>query len=119
MTRKAAPAPPAPKAKRPDQAKRPEQVFFDDPAIDRLMGVVMTLASEQYVLRDRVKALEEQLASAGHLDTAALATAPSAEKEAAARTDADDFARTILQPLLGRQQALGASGRHTLRKRRA
>lgn len=82
------------------------------------MGVVMSLASEQYVLRDRLQALEDQLASAGHLDAAALGAAPTADKEAACRRDADDFARTILEPLLGRQQALGASGRFSLRKGR-
>jgi hypothetical protein len=107
MTRKA----PAP--------KRPEQVFFDDPALDRLMGVVMTLASEQYVLRDRVQALEEQLVNAGHLSAASLAEAPSPEKEARYQADADDFARTILEPLLGQQQSLGTAGRFSLRRRGA
>jgi hypothetical protein len=107
MTRKAA-APP-----------RPEQVFFDDPALDRLMGVVMTLAAEHYVLRDRVQALEEQLVAAGHLGAASLAQAPSPEKEAQYRADADDFARALLDPLLGQQQAQGAAGRFSLRRSRA
>lgn len=108
MTRKAAAAP-----------RRPEQVFFEDPALDRLMGVVMTLAAEHYVLRDRVQALEEQLVQAGQLSAASLAATPSPEKEAQYRADADDFARTILDPLLGQQQALGAAGRFSLRRSRA
>ncbi|HVY79525.1 MAG TPA: hypothetical protein VG994_00975 [Steroidobacteraceae bacterium] len=98
--------------------RRPEQVFFDDPAIDRLMGIVMTLASEHYVLRDRVRALEEQLTSAGLVNAAAFATAPSPEQEAQYRAEADDFARTLLEPLLGQQQSLGAAGRFSLRRSR-
>ena len=35
------------------------------PAVDRLMGVLMALATEHYVLRDRYRALERQLAAAG------------------------------------------------------
>ena len=34
--------------------------FFADPADDRLFGVVMELAQEVYVLRQRVRALEGQ-----------------------------------------------------------
>ncbi|HEU4626456.1 MAG TPA: hypothetical protein VFS52_16920 [Steroidobacteraceae bacterium] len=98
--------------------KRPEQVFFDDPAIDRLMGIVMSLASEHYVLRDRVQALEEQLTNARLIDAAALAKAPSPEQEAQYRAAADDFARTLLEPLLGQQQSLGAAGRFSLRRSR-
>ena len=40
---------------------RPEQTFFDDPALDRAFGVVMALATEVYVQRDRLRALERQL----------------------------------------------------------
>ena len=35
----------------------PEQSFFADPALDRAMGVIMALATEVYVLRDRLRAL--------------------------------------------------------------
>ena len=42
---------------------RPEQTFFDAPAIDRLMGVVMPLATEVYVLRDRDAFVEHLLSN--------------------------------------------------------
>ena len=51
---------------------RPEQVFFADPAIDRMMGVVMALAGEVYVLRDRVRAH----ASVSMVDASAVAEGP-------------------------------------------
>ena len=41
-----------------DANPSPEQTFFEDPAIDRLMGVTMALAAEVYVLRERLRALE-------------------------------------------------------------
>lgn len=39
--------------------------FFRDPAIDRLLGVVMELAQEVYTLRQKVGALEGAPADAG------------------------------------------------------
>jgi hypothetical protein len=40
-----------------------EQTFFDDPAIDRLLSMVMTLAAELHVTRDRLACLEMLLES--------------------------------------------------------
>ena len=49
-----------------------EQCFFADPAIDRLMGMVLSLSAELHVLRDRVALLESELARGGALDAARL-----------------------------------------------
>ena len=96
-------------------AVRAEQQFFDDPAVDRLMGVLMALATEHYVLRDRYRALEGQLAAAGKIDVAALDDQPGASELGANRQDRDEFVNALLQPLLGEQQSLGATGRFSLR----
>ncbi len=96
---------------------RAEQQFFDDPAVDRLMGVLMALATEHYVLRDRYRALERQLAAAGQVDVAALDSEPGADELSASRQDRDDFVNALLQPLLGQQQSLGATGRFSLRQK--
>jgi len=95
---------------------RAEQQFFDDPAVDRMMGVVMALATDHYVLRDRLRALESELARQGSLDSAALDREPDAAERRVARADGEAFARALLEPLLGQQQSLGASGRFSLRK---
>lgn len=58
-----------------------EQTFFQDPAFDRMMGVVMALAAEVFVLRQEVHRL-----SAG---------------ADAAPEDADAFVRHLLEPVLG------------------
>lgn len=93
------------------QQARPEQIFFEDPAVDRLLGVVMALATSHFVLRERVQALEAQLARAGHIDPAALAQAP----EDGGDSDAAEFADSLLRPLLGIQEAAGAPGFFTLK----
>ncbi len=75
-------------------APRPEQTFFTDPAIDRLMGVTMALAAEVYVLHSRLLALESRTANGEP-------AAESGEEDAAA------FVRRLCEPLLGAQQARG------------
>lgn len=57
-----------------------EQVFFHDPAMDRLLGVVMALASEVFVLRQEVRR---------------LSGAPDDPGEA------DAFVQHVLSPILG------------------
>ena len=42
----------------PELVDLAEQTFFEDPALDRAFGVVMALATEVYVLRNRQRALE-------------------------------------------------------------
>ena len=103
---------PAGGARRPPEAAsaRPEQNFFKDPAIDRVLGLAMALAGEVWVLRDRVRALERLLAEKGVLAPGAL-DAPEADPAAAAAAvaDRDEFVRHLMQNLLGVQQSKGAS----------
>jgi hypothetical protein len=89
-----------------ESAQRPEQVFFEDPAVDRLMGVVLALATEHYVLLDRVHVLERQLSAAG--------VVPGAAGQAAEHADAGALAEALFRPLLGVQQSRGAAGRFSL-----
>lgn len=89
-----------------DAEQRSEQVFFEDAAVDRLMGVVLALATEHYVLLDRVHVLERRLSAAGLV--------PDAEEHAAEHADAAALAEALFRPLLGVQQARGAAGRFSL-----
>lgn len=87
---------------------RLEQTFFADPALDRAFGVVMALATEVYVLRDRLAVLEAQLEARGMLDRAALAAEPSPEEVAARAADRDAFVAHLMHHLLGQQVSKGA-----------
>ena len=87
-----------------DKPLIPEQTFFPDPALDRAFGVVMALAQEVWVLKDRVAALEAQLAARGALDIARLDEEPAGDERAAER---EAFVRHLLQNLLGVQEAKG------------
>lgn len=49
-----------------------EQTFFDDPAIDRVMSMIMTLAAELHVTRDRLMAMEMMLESNTPITSASL-----------------------------------------------
>lgn len=83
---------------------KPEQTFFEDPALDRAFAVVMALAQELWVLKDRVAAMEAQLAASGALDTKKLSQEPAGDERAAER---EAFVRNLMQQLLGEQQSKG------------
>lgn len=79
-----------------------EQLFFNDPAIDRVMGMFMALAAEVYILRDRNQVLEEMLEQSGTLQPGAIESwqpGPERQAELAARCDA--FIERIMEPIIG------------------
>ena len=74
--------------------------FFPDPNVDRLLGVVMELASELYVLRDRMRTLEQVLEQKGVLTADDLRDfAPSTEERAARLADRDALIERITAPM--------------------
>ena len=82
----------------------PEQRFFSDPALDRLMAVTMTLAAEVYVLRERIESLESRM------DTAEDKDGSTESRDAVDQRRGEDaaaFVRHLLTPLLGEQQSKG------------
>lgn len=89
-------------------APRAEQTFFEDPALDRAFGTVMALATEVWVLKDRVAALEAALAEKGQLDIAALDAEPTDEERAARMAERDAFVQHLMESLLGEQLSKGA-----------
>lgn len=86
---------------------RAEQTFFEDPALDRAFGVVMALATEVYVLRDRLRALERVLDERGVIECADLDAEPGDTERLAAAEDRDAFVEGLMINLLGKQQPKG------------
>ena len=89
-------------------APRPEQTFFTDPALDRVLGVVWSLATEVYVLRDRVGVLEQALARNGTVDLDALQQEADPDDLNRQAADRDAFVRHLMEPLAGLQASRGA-----------
>ena len=88
-----------------DLYDKPEQTFFEDEALDRAFGVVMALATEVYVLRDRQRALERLLEKQGLLDLALLDEEPSDQERLDNVQDRQEFVRSLMINLLGKQQS--------------
>ena len=74
--------------------------FFSDAAVDRVVGVVLELAGEVYVLRDRLHRIERLLEEKGCLDRADLETMTleAADREAQL-ADRDAFIARVLAPM--------------------
>ena len=91
----------------PDIADLDEQTFFEDPALDRAFGVVIALATEVYVLRNRQRALESLLEKNGLLNRSSLDAEPSDEERLNEKNDRKAFTQGLMINLLGKQQSKG------------
>lgn len=86
------------------KGKRPD--YFDDPAIDRLLSIVMALVGEVSVLRQRQDTVERLLAAKGMLSRAEIETF---EPDAAAAEERGVATRAyIARVMRGVQQAMEA-----------
>jgi hypothetical protein len=78
----------------------PDLTFFPDPNVDRVLGVVMELAAEVYVLRDRLSTLEMLLERSGAITRAEIDAYQPGEVERARRlADRDALIARILAPM--------------------
>lgn len=88
---------------------KPEQTFFKDPAIDRLLAMIMTMAAELNVTRDRLATLEMLMESGQPVTPKALdefePTPAQAETLTAAR---QAFSSELMFCTLGIEASLGA-----------
>jgi hypothetical protein len=88
----------------PDARPRPEQTFFADPVLDRVLGMVMALSAEVWTLRETQRRMAIALERAG-LPADAV---PTPEEDAAIARDREAFTAALLENLLGRQVSKGA-----------
>jgi hypothetical protein len=74
--------------------------FFEDPAVDRVLGIIMELAAEVYVLRERLRTVEALLDERGTISRADLeAYQPSPDERAARLKERDAFVARIMAPV--------------------
>ena len=75
--------------------------FLDDPIVDKVMKVVMALAREAYVTRDRLALIEKKLDEKGVVYSADLDDYnPTDEEQVAINERRDEFVNSILEPLV-------------------
>jgi hypothetical protein len=80
-----------------------EQTFFADPALDRLVGMVLALTAEVHVLRDRLALLEDALRQRGVVDPSLLDDAvPEGALEARIARERSALVQHVLEGLPGR-----------------
>jgi hypothetical protein len=78
----------------------PDLTFFPDPNVDRVLGVVMELAAEVYVLRERLSSVERVLERGGTLVRANLESyQPTPEERAQRLVERDALIARILAPM--------------------
>ena len=75
---------------------------FEDPAMDILLGIVVSLGNEVYVLRDRLRIIEKMLESKGTISRADVeAYKPTPEEEEEIRKDNDAFIARLFRVFEG------------------
>ena len=75
--------------------------FLDHPTVDKVMKVVMALARETYVTRDRLALIEKTLDEKGVVYSKDLDEyQPTDEEQAAINQHRDEFVDSILKPLV-------------------
>ena len=88
---------------------KPEQVFFKDPAIDRVMAMVMELAAELSVTRDRLAVVEMLLEAGRPVTRDALDSfVPDPAQKEALDTARRQFSDALMACTLGVEMSLGA-----------
>jgi hypothetical protein len=84
--------------------------FFDDPAVDQLMSLVLALGTELAVTRERLDTVERVLEQAGGLSRIAV---ENYRPDAAAKADRarlhQDFLRRFLRGILQEQERLSTA----------
>lgn len=88
----------------------PEQTFFDDPALDIAVAMIMTLATELQVTRDRLRSLEVLLEKQGVLTADALdGYEPTDEESKRLSSDRAAFVASLFEVIKRRQASKGAA----------
>jgi hypothetical protein len=90
-------------------AGQPEQTFFADPALDRAVAMIMTLAAELHVVKDRLRALEVILTRCQVLEDGVLDSyVPDAAERARVDAERTAYVRELMRCVLGAQASKGA-----------
>jgi hypothetical protein len=93
------PKPPGPVLHGPVTDTEPE--FLRDISTDRLVGAIVALAAELYIVKDRNALLENQLAATGAIDLEKLEAPPGQESSDERQAELNRYVQRILGELTG------------------
>jgi len=86
-----------------------EQVFFRDPALDRAFAVVMALAAELHVAKDRLRAMEVLLVQRHVLEEGALDSySPDPAEAGRLAGERSAYVAALMDCIRGEQASKGA-----------
>lgn len=86
--------------KREEPGRMTEMTFFDDPAVDKLLGIVLNLGSEVFMLRSQFQAIEQLLDDRGVVTKADVAALGENEEfRRGLQAESRAFAAHLLGPL--------------------
>jgi hypothetical protein len=89
--------------------REPEQTFFADPAIDRAVAMIMTLAAELYVVKDRLRSLEVILERSNIIPEGALDHyVPESDEVKRGASERAAYVGELMRCALGEQRSKGA-----------
>ena len=94
-------------------AKRdePELQLFEDASTDRMAQMLLVMAAELHVLRDRVKCMEFLLSERGVLTSSQLdAFSPNADQAQVLQTERDAFVSHLFEVMDGRAKSTSGRG---------
>jgi hypothetical protein len=84
-------------------AERGDPTYFENEVIDHLVGIVLEIGAQFWVVRDRLAFLEEKLAEAGTVSLEDLEQGrPSEELQARLRAERQAMIRQVYSRLYGR-----------------
>jgi hypothetical protein len=87
----------------------PEQTFFEDPALDRALAMIMALAAELAVTKDRLRSLEVFLEKAGTISAGVLdAYSPEPAEAATLAVERNAMVQQLMEAAKGNQVSRGA-----------
>lgn len=85
--------------------------FLDHPTVDKVMRVVVALARETYVLKDRMALMETLLDEKGYVTRRDIEMRrPSEAEREASKEDADRFINAVMRPIVHDRVDLGGRG---------
>ncbi len=84
----------------PAETPQKKPVYFDDPAIDKVLSIVLELAAELHVTKDRLRIVEKLLEQRGQLNREEIDRyQPTPEEQQEIRNERDEYIARLFRDI--------------------